>query len=259
MSSRGFKPTARSRAKSATRSMSRAATLALKRVSRQGVPASRGAMQRKGELKFVDMAETTVVLDTTGAVTLLSPPVPGSLETNRIGRKIMLKSLHFTGRIVVSGLADATVMEYLRIMIIYDRQTNGAGPAIADVLQAVDNAGGLTSTAMDGLNISNAERFKVLRDWRVAIGGTNGAIGSTAGSTALLQCFPGATKDGLIGGVCEAFIKLNGLETHFNTGVAGTVADISTGGLFILTLGKTAAATAPYKLIFTTRKRYWDH
>lgn len=220
----------------------------------------RGAIQRKGELKFVD------VLTTVQNFYAARPPDPlpvypitGATETTRIGRKIMMKSLHFTGYVTQTQQANAVPNEFLRCLIVYDRQPNAALPALADVIQSTDNAAATASTARDMLNMSNAERFKVLRDWRISIGGPDNTLGLTEPSRQVLQVNPPGTKDGPFGMVIEAFIKLNGLEMHFNNGNAGTIADITTGSIFLITLGLQANNLTPYSLTYTCRLRYWDH
>lgn len=220
-------------------------------------------MQRKGELKFVDILTTNNIISTTATFTLINGLVSGATETNRIGRKIMMKSLHFTGRLIPSGnqaAANPPGMEYLRMIIVYDRQPNAAVFATADVLQSTDQAATTATTSLDHFNMSNAERFKIVRDLRISI--QQRPMDATLEYNVARigqQTFPGCTKDSFGVPCYEQFIKLNGLETHYNNGSAGTVADITSGSLYVFTLGNVAVANACYSIQWTARLRYWDH
>lgn len=81
----------------------------------------------------------------------------GATVAQRIGNKVMIKSLHLK----VSMISAAAVQACVRFMIVYDRQPNGAFPAIADILTDQPAA---VATPYGGLNIANKSRFQVIRD-----------------------------------------------------------------------------------------------
>lgn len=82
----------------------------------------------------------------------------GATVANRIGNKIVIRSIHLKGSIYNSVLANLAVA---RLAIIYDKQPNGAFPAFTDIFMEQP----LGAAAFYGsLNIANKSRFMVLRD-----------------------------------------------------------------------------------------------
>lgn len=82
----------------------------------------------------------------------------GATVANRIGNKVVVKSIHLKITVFNSVLAN---LAGCRVAVIYDKQPNGAFPAIADIL--LEQPGG-APTYYGGLNIANKSRFMVLRD-----------------------------------------------------------------------------------------------
>jgi len=112
-----------------------------------------------GELKFFDTIVAGTALAITGVIT--SPSlnlVPqGITESQRIGRKITIKGI--TIRFLTQfNNGTAQTGEVLRIMVVHDKQNNGAAAAvtITDVLE----------TASEGSfnNLANKSRFTTLMD-----------------------------------------------------------------------------------------------
>ena len=120
--------------------------------------------RRTDEKKVIDTAPASYACDTTGSVTLLDGVATGTDYTQRIGRKILLKSLYITGYVAPPG-ATTVGSNIARIILVYDSQTNGAAPIITDVLNSAN--------AADQLNLNNRDRFKVLMDKRMALGEIN--------------------------------------------------------------------------------------
>jgi len=203
------------------------------------------------EKKFVDLNDAAYTLNTTAQFTLLNGIAEGAGQFNRIGRKVQLKSLYLTG--MIESIRTQADDDMARIMVIYDRQTNGLVPGITDVLQSVQQDGTTTSSgALDHLNLNNSERFLVLMDKRVLLPAmtwtagviTNNGLLSTAGGNFLFK----------------KFIKLKNLETHFKGTAAPTVvAQIATGSLYLVTLvGNKAAGAEGYELNLGIRLRFVD-
>lgn len=213
------------------------------------VPAS--LQMRRPEKKGVDIALTSANFNTTGSFTLLNATVPGASEQNRIGRKISMKSLMIRGWVRYNQAGTTPGDDLLRCIVVYDRQPNGATPVISDILQDTDQAGTASSSITANINLSNADRFKILRDWFWAVPQVVGIGGAATQNGQITDC--GAKEFSF-----KTFINLNGMETHYNAGTAGTIADISTGALFLVTYGARASADAQYKLSFGSRVRYLD-
>lgn len=107
-------------------------------------------------------------------------------------------------------------------------QANGAAPAATDVL-ALDQ---LNSP----MNLSNSRRFKTICDIEIPCIGTGGPQSVSF----------------------TRWVKLNH-QVEFNTGNAGTVADISTGSVYLLSYqGGNIITAAPNANIYT-RIRFTDN
>lgn len=215
--------------------------------SRQAVLAS---TRRGAEKKFLDIPFTTTVISTTGAFQAVNIIQEGSSFYNRVGRRIHMKSLHLTGTLTSTG-QGAGVYEYLRVMVVYDRQPNGAYPAIADLLSDYDNTGAVTSTSYAGVNPNNADRFLVLRDIRVGI--PLNTIGAAQDTT------PVDNTSGQRVTPLNEFIKLSDLETHYKASSnPAVVGDQASGSLFVFFYGNVAAANAAYQMTWKSRLRFTD-
>lgn len=82
----------------------------------------------------------------------------GATVANRIGNKVVCKSLHIKGTIYNNNTA---LLAVARLMVVYDKQPNGAFPAMADIL--VEQPAG-APLFYGSLNIANKSRFQVIRD-----------------------------------------------------------------------------------------------
>lgn len=205
---------------------------------------------RAPEKKVVD-AFTSLNFNTTGSFLLLNAPVAGANEYQRIGRKISMSSAQLRGYVRFAQAGTTPSNDFLRLILFYDRQPNGAAPAVADILLDVDNTGGTNTSAISSLNINNADRFKVLRDlyWSIPSASAATEQNGTTGGDKALDYKPASFRD---------FISLKGMETHFNAGTAGTIADITSGSLYLLALGMRASADSQWQVAVNTRVRYLD-
>lgn len=223
--------------------------------SRSARPVKRMAMvrapavlqMRRPEKGSVDI-QAAPVFDSTGTFTLLNGAVPGDNTQNRHGRKISLLSVSLRGYVYAYQGGTGPSNDFLRLIVFYDRQPNGAAPAVSDLLQDTAQAGGTTTNALANINISNADRFKVLRDMYWSIPYAENVASAVTGPRAW-DVKPQSYK---------TFIKLGGMETHYNAGTAGTVADITTGSLYVLALGLNATVASQWKTAFSARVRFHD-
>lgn len=147
------------------RSAARSANLALRRApSGAGFQRTGGYYGRfagKGaELKFFDTA-LTFSLDTTGEVPATGQLVlilQGTTESQRIGRKCVIKSVQIKAHMVYGPGAGATAATTGFLYLVLDKQTNGAAAAVTDVLTSNNLAVALT-------NVANSERFVIMKKW----------------------------------------------------------------------------------------------
>lgn len=207
---------------------------------------------RQPELKCVDTPLGSYSLSTAAPINVLNVPIVGAAFYQRVGNEIEMKSLHMIGNIIQSNntVANPGVSEYCRIMIIYDRSPNGSYPAIADILTSYNEAGSTTSTVYDFTNPNNFDRFKMLADIRLDFGSNDTSI---VGSNAQIN--------GLIYQENELninrFINLKGLATRFKAS-AGSIGDISSGSLLLVTYGNKTSSTCAYLANLAFRLRYID-
>lgn len=159
------------------RSRARADLMAKRASYRAGMQA---AMRKKNtrtagfidiENKFLDSELTTTALSTswasynptgTGCTDSISVPAQGDGESERDGRVYHINSIHVKGLISVpaseSG-AGPLVDPFVRVVLYWDTQTNGAEAVATDIMDA-----GGTSDVLAFRNLQNSKRFIVLKD-----------------------------------------------------------------------------------------------
>jgi len=169
------------------------------------------------EAKVIDLDPAQYNTDTTGTITLLNGCATGSDYTDRIGRKIIVKSIYVRGIFRMEGTNISPTL--CRIIIVYDMQTNGAAPAITDILKSANSQA--------QLNMNNRDRFKILMDKQIALGGQDVAAGGYGSPTTLS---------------IKKYKKCR-LETVYS-GTLSTVGSISTGALWMISIGDRAAGSA---------------
>jgi len=182
------------------------------------------------ELKWIDINSTAAFNAATGvaALTLLNGCTLGSDATNRIGRKIVMRSLQMRMSVLDTAVQAARFAG--RVLVVYDSQSNGVAPTQADILQAA-------TSWHAPMNLNNRERFKVIWDKIFTIDSIQGSGNNPW--------------------ICKKFKKLPNLETIFNSGNAGSVGDIQTGSLYMLTFATGEAASTP-GMVFYSRVRFAD-
>lgn len=164
------------------------------------------------ELRFID---TNVgganYMDVAGRVVTLNLSVVGDTMGTREAQEIVMTKLQIKSSVYAANVTVANV----RILIVYDKQSNGATHLVNDVLTSTDpNA----HRAYNGL-----KRFKVLYDKSIPISAN--------------QSYPKRL---------DKTINMRKLITHYNTTNGGTIADIVTGGLTLVALSDiVAGANAP--------------
>lgn len=209
----------------------------------------------KHEVKSVDLigAPITLNLSTTAGFQLLNGTQTGTGFWNRIGRKIQMKSLHLTGAWSADNgtiSPDPHQFEYLRIMVVYDAQPNGSTPPISAILQNRGDDGTAYTNAISGVNMDNADRFRILADIRWT--NFDDSVAPGEAGEAMMN---GYNQELLV----NRFINLRGLETVYSGSAnPATIAQITTGALYLITFGNNIAAKAPFSFTFNARLRFCD-
>ena len=188
-------------------------------------PAQRGLQLAQGEFKSVDVVNGADV-NTTGFVTLLNGMTRGDDISQRIGREVTLRSVQLTYQI--GSKNNTGTDQYVRVMLVYDRQANGSTALISDILSG--------SNTYAPRNLENRHRFKILFGRMISLN-ASGEAGSRR--------------------VFKFYRRLNHPVT-FNGNTGGTIADIQTGALYFVGIGSAAAGATCARGVLQSRVRYQD-
>lgn len=180
----------------------------------------------------------------------------GTGFNNRIGRKVALLSLTIRASIAQVTVPAVTVPECLRIIIGIDRQCNGIAAVWSDIIADVTQSGVKTSQLWSGPNLDNRDRFMILRDRYVCMPGTTAAGAPNCAPWGTSSASVGSAKGSDGGCNYQEYLKLGNAEVQFNgTANPCTVANITTGNLFIIGLGSIGAQ---YSMSGSARLRFTD-
>lgn len=168
--------------------------------------------KQKEEWKAIT-TNLTLNQDSTGSLVLLNGCTRGGDIANREGRQINMRSVEIKLQdFVTSGTG---IDQNHRILLVLDKQPNGVAPAIADILDSA------STYALRNLN--NRKRFKILWDKRLQMNASGEPF-----STKLINKY-----------------KKFYIQTTYNAGDVGTIADIATNSLYLIGFGNVApGATA---------------
>lgn len=190
------------------------------------VPMKTAPRPGKPEWKSVDV-NGNLDVDTTGALVLLNGIARGDDISERTGRKVTLRSIQLSLKSNVIG--GTGVDQINRLMLVLDNQTNAAALTILQVLNTVN--------PLSMKNLENRSRFIILMDRVFPLNAT-----AESGSMAI-----------------NKYYKKVNIPVVFNSGDAGTVADIVTGSLYLIAVGDAAAGVTAAKVYYYSRIRYEDN
>jgi len=210
--------------KAAARAGRAGAVAALRGIGVKNV-AMRGLQLGEGEFKSIDVS-TALAINTTSAMLLLNGIERGDDINQRNGREVTMKSIQLKMATTVTA-GDGTDQIH-RVLVVYDRQTNGAPLTTAQVLQTTD--------CFSPRNLENRKRFKILFDRTYNLNASG-----EPGSKHVLR-----------------FYRRLLHPITFNGGDAGNVADIITGSLYMIVVGSNVAGVTAGSSTGTCRIRYQD-
>ncbi len=180
---------------------------------------------RKGstqELKFLDVdiddasiaSAGTIVKDTVNVI------VQGNTESNRIGRKVVIKKIgwryNISGAVVSS--TSASKSETVRLILYLDKQCNGAAATALDILE--------TDDYQSFNQLANTSRFRILMDRTHTLDPKAGAGDGTANDQAGY-------------GMTGSFYKNCNIPIEYdNSATTGVLTTIRSNNLGVLILGK---------------------
>lgn len=167
------------------------------------------------ERKYFDVTATGKEMSTSISVVDLNKTAQGDDDINRDGRKITMKSFLF--RAVLKTKVTTGVPQSVRVLIVYDKQSNGSALGATDVLEA--------GTIYSPLNIDNSKRFVILYDKLVDLGaGTGLANGNGGGapSVTTIKLFKRLPNLEATYGATAAAVPLSGAIEFFTVGTEAT-------------------------------------
>jgi len=175
----------------------------------------------------------------TGGMTVLNAIPQGTQIDQRVGNKIQISSIRIKASIIIAGTGQT--FDGIRIMVVYDRNPNGAYPTISSILSDSGIVEGAMSTANTNFassqNIAYKDRFLILRDQLLTI---------DPDSSNVIRY--------------DTFIKRK-LETNFKSSSnPGVIGDISTGALYLIAFNEYTSSSVSYTTLqhVSCRIRYND-
>lgn len=190
----------------------------------------RAGSARSAELKFLDTASSTL-FTTAGAVNTNLNVIPlSTTESGRIGRKITIKSIHIRGDIIHNPISAVTASNLVRIIVIQDKQANGATFAVGDYLASANPLG--------HRQLSNTDRFRMLGDTTISL---TSQAAESAGYGEVRKKY--------------TFYKKCNIDVEYN-GSNGVIAEQRSNSVAILMIADTGAVTT---FSYNARIRYSDN
>ncbi len=165
------------------------------------------------ERKFLDNTfQAVAVNDTlTGASIFPLNLIPqGASNASRIGLKALMKSLYLQ-LVVEKQAADISLNGYVRVLVVVDRQYNGANPTWGNILD-LPGTGDPVVEQMSANNLANSNRFQTIFDRRIRF-----------------------QKDFMEGHILKKYLPLN-LTTQWS-GAGVTFADLRTNAVLLCLTG----------------------
>ena len=194
-------------------------------------PAARRAPVPSPELKFHDLDIDDVVVSATGTIQAgLNLIAQGVTESERIGRKCIITSIGWRYSVALveqDAVPTPAPPETFRIMLVLDKQANGAFPAVLDILETAD--------FQSFNNLANKSRFRTLMDNTFNLNhvdlASDGA--GVVSSSEVRQDF--------------TFFKKVKIPLEFSAGT-GAIAEIRSNNLFVLLISRAGLGSFESKM-----------
>jgi len=218
-----------------------------------------GSSSRGEELKYLDLVQAVVGVNTTGYLASLNPVAQGTGAQNRIGRKITIKSLQMKMGLLLGGsTSTGSTSEVFRVLLVWDKQCNG-------VLATRDDILGPSATYQSFQYLENGDRFKILRDNKYtlvkAAGVSVQAAYTELPGTAAVPNGGGFTSPATTSFWSEArrdinyYVKLN-MPIEFSS-TTGAITEVRSNNLLVLVIPEHGVGSDSI-LSYTSRIRYED-
>jgi len=196
----------------------------------------RGFVGTRGDAKWVDTAQATYAVDTTGSITHISIVPQGTSVNAREGKAFRCTSVNIRG--FISANSAATQNDY-QCCLVWDYSPQKVLPAITDIFDSV--------TSLSFPKRENNERFKIVKKYKGILLG-NSAAPTTGDETFHIDDYVKLPKDA------------NVLCTTGDT--TGAIGDVIQGALYWVTMGfhapsatLAAVATMGFRVNFTDKTK----
>lgn len=154
---------------------------------------------------------------------LINGIAQGTSPGQHIGRRALMKSLQIR---YIATPGTASNISQVRAVLVYDKQTNAATPAVTDIMQS--------SVFTSPIALANKDRFVVLMD----------EVSPIMPSTS--QCVSGSR-----------YMKMN-LPITYNGSTASTVSAIQTGAIWLLVANNSDPIGFTSTFYYYSRVRFTD-
>jgi len=184
-------------------------------------PRGRFVYQRpeEREVKFFNSDQDDASIASGGTVVGSLNLVPaGTGESQRLGRKVFVKQVQARFAITLATTTAATG-DVIRVLVVLDKQANGANPVVTDVVE--------TSDYKAFNNLANKGRFRTLFDRSYSIN-ASGFAGD------------GTTNGGGPTVIHDAFYRKVNIPIEFDS-TAGAITEVKSNNLVVLTFAKVGA------------------
>lgn len=189
---------------------------------------------RRVETGFVDTNMAGFELNASGGGVLLINAVPnGTGVTQRIGKKISLKSVQL--RCYVRSDGPTFVAGHGYVAIVYDRRPQGTLPGRDSIYNG-----------FDPVSMSNDQwsgRFKILKRWDFDVSGNIASVANVKENS--VEVF-------------NEYVSTKGLVTISKTGGTGAIGDLEQGALYLI-FGSDQPSGTTLKIYGNTRVRFVDN
>lgn len=183
------------------------------------------------EKRFWDITFSHVLTSTAGNFGSINLVPQGTGESQRLGRKMMIKSIQCRGYFDYAPGTSAVGAGFGTAMLVLDKQANGANAAAADVIDS-------TSAHIGVRNLANANRFTVLKKIDMAMQTGGGVSAAFANSVERVDFYH----------KCDIPIEFSS--------TTGAITEIKSNNLFWL-LGSSTEASGAITFAGTLRLRYY--
>ncbi len=183
---------------------------------------------RGPELKFIDTDVDQAAIAVTGTVlNSVNLIAQGTTESQRIGRKCVVRSINWRMNILLPNAANLTsTNDEVRIILFLDKQTNGAAATVTGILESANY--------QSFNNLSNKSRFRTLMDRVYAMNAMAGAGDGTANDAA-----------GVV--MHDTLFKRVNIPLEFDS-TAGAITELRSNNIGVLLISKSARCTLDSKI-----------